>query len=682
VVIAMETPRKQKRLEELLLTLRSAAEEEPAPSVEVLERALEAVDEAVALRPDDFSIAAYARAIGRRLSRAKAVTQKLQQARGDAKRGWLDEAVREAESASKIDPANSEASQYAEKLKSEREQILTILEQAKALIDASEFTAARKKLFIARDLNGAYPPVQEMNCLLADKRREHDEQVSNRLDEICAANERKEFDRVLELAETLRSSTKLSGRAAEQLKQQELRARTFGAEKEKKRQAFKDAREKLQACDYTSALKAFDEGFENANNVWKEEDHDRADAVKYREEALRKQKRLEELLLTLHSAAEEEPAPSVEALERALEAVDEAVTLRPDDPAVAAYARGIAQRLNRAKEDSVRTMEAQESPQASPTEENACVSTESPNLTSAEPQREACEEQKQTDHATRTEEPPFTSGDMSEPEQRDHAGELQVTSAPSDRHEDPAQLSRELQEAEDQLIREAESERRFEEIRNKFAQGLENYRENLQRYSPPDVSILNQAIDTVESEEQDRMVGKCLGDAEELERDGRIIEALVLYQRTHVSMPPEGRLQLEAKIEALTRCINTVKILRATGEVQETQGQIADAIESYKQSLELVPDANLEEHVAALEDSLASVRDEDVAECPSDEGAPLEQPDLPGDAPANVKEPDSQSSGPAPEETGLDLKATLVTRGRRDETIKFRQETFAHKIRR
>jgi tetratricopeptide (TPR) repeat protein len=162
----------------------------------------------------------------------------------------------------------------------------------------------------------------------------------------------------------------------------------------------------------------------------------------------------------------------------------------------------------------------------------------------------------------------------------------------------------------------------------------------------------------VESEMEHRLVRKCLSDAEELERHGRLVDALSLYQRAHachhVSLSRENHMQLQGKIQALTNRMNDARILRTKGENQEAQGRVADAIRSYKQSLELVSDKTLEEHVAILEGELAKAKDEGAT-----------------------------SSGPTKEEYVQALKDKHArAQALHEDAVKFREETFARKTRR
>jgi tetratricopeptide (TPR) repeat protein len=204
-------------------------------------------------------------------------------------------------------------------------------------------------------------------------------------------------------------------------------------------------------------------------------------------------------------------------------------------------------------------------------------------------------------------------------------------------------LSKKVRTEGDQLIKEARSEQSFEASQDKFSKGLDKYKESLKLYSPPDVAILNQTIYAVESDKQGRIVSKYRADGEALEREGRIVDALAAYQKAyasyHVSVPQTDRMQLQVKIQELTNRINGAKTWRAQGETQQKQGKVAEAITSYEQSLKLVPDKALEEHVKMLRAQVTKENDKKVsADKLWQDGTALFNQGRPADALAKFKE--------------------------------------------
>jgi tetratricopeptide (TPR) repeat protein len=178
---------------------------------------------------------------------------------------------------------------------------------------------------------------------------------------------------------------------------------------------------------------------------------------------------------------------------------------------------------------------------------------------------------------------------------------------------------------------------------DKFSKGLDKYKESLKLYSPPDVAILTQTIYAVESDKQGRIVSKYRADGEALEREGRIVDALAAYQKAyasyHVSVPQTDRMQLQVKIQEMTNRINGAKSWRAQGETQQKQGKVAEAITSYEQSLKLVPDKALEEHVKMLRVQVTKENDKKVsADKLWQEGTGLFNQGRPSDALTKFKE--------------------------------------------
>ncbi len=98
---------------------------------------------------------------------------------------------------------------------------------------------------------------------------------------------------------------------------------------------------------------------------------------------------------------------------------------------------------------------------------------------------------------------------------------------------------------------------------------------------------------------------KYWADGQALEKQGKLVEALAAYDKAIASLHPttdqRSRLWYETQAQELRNKINGAKTWRADGEAKQKAGKIAEAIASYKQSLALLPDAALAEHVRMLE---------------------------------------------------------------------------------
>ena len=304
--------------------------------------------------------------------------QKLQNAKDLARKGKLDEAIKEAEEADKLNPANKEAKNYADQLKKEKEIVQAQLDKTKRLIDESKFADAQKELIVAKNLHGSYAPVMETDKLLSDKWNAYNTQMRDRLYGVRSLNERKEFKKALEQAEDLRKTTKISGYDDEQLKQQENWARQWEAEKEKKRQTFKAAADKLRAYDYQGALKSFDEGFANAGNVFNGSEPEYIEANKLREEAYAKNKQLMELLPCVQRAAEDtQSSLPPEGLQNALKFADQAIALQPTNEQIKKWRAAIEAKLAKTTSDNQRSRQGRKYLEAAGNAERRFANNES-----------------------------------------------------------------------------------------------------------------------------------------------------------------------------------------------------------------------------------------------------------------------------------------------------------------
>ena len=134
---------------------------------------------------------------------------KVADAKGKARKGDYDGAIKDAEEAGKLDPANKEAADTADKLRQEKETIHQQIDKAKKLMDENKFADAQKELIVASNLNSYYPPVPAANSELGDRWRKYNDEVRDKVYEVRSANEKKDFGKALEIAAAWRASTKL-----------------------------------------------------------------------------------------------------------------------------------------------------------------------------------------------------------------------------------------------------------------------------------------------------------------------------------------------------------------------------------------------------------------------------------------------------------------------------------------
>jgi tetratricopeptide (TPR) repeat protein len=289
---------------------------------------------------------------------------KVADARGKARKGDYDGAITDAGDAAKLDPANKEAADTARKLRQEKETIHQQIDKMKKLMDENKFADAQKELIVASNLNSYYPPVQQANQELGDRWRKYNDQVRDKVYEVRSANEKKDFDKALAVAAAWRASTKLDPYAEKELKQQEDWARQWKAQKDRQIGILKAAGQKVKNYDYAGALKQYDEGFANGQNLYNGTEPEYKEAIELRSQAFTKNKRLGELAPHIRNAAENKDSyyGQTHVLDGALKAADEAIALQPNNEQLKAWRAAIVargedeggQRADRGREEASR----------------------------------------------------------------------------------------------------------------------------------------------------------------------------------------------------------------------------------------------------------------------------------------------------------------------------------------
>ena len=169
-------------------------------------------------------------------------------------------------------------------------------------------------------------------------------------------------------------------------------------------------------------------------------------------------------------------------------------------------------------------------------------------------------------------------------------------------------LSKELRTQGDTLVREARSEASFEASQEKFTKAIEKYNQSL-ACSSADEPTLRQIVHGAGMEKLSRAFRKFYTDCTNLEREGRIVEALAACEKAVENRFPgvhQGEwILLGGQVQNLRSRVAHAKKMRAQGEGEERAGKIAEAVASYRESLKNVPDAALEQHVKTLEVRLA-----------------------------------------------------------------------------
>lgn len=106
-----------------------------------------------------------------RSNKAKEAYEKIEKAKELVKQGKLDEGIKMADEASKLDPKNTEATALANKWKDEKKKVLSSLINTDTLLKKNKIDEAEKELSEARKLHPGYQPVADAEKLLNNKKK-------------------------------------------------------------------------------------------------------------------------------------------------------------------------------------------------------------------------------------------------------------------------------------------------------------------------------------------------------------------------------------------------------------------------------------------------------------------------------------------------------------------------------
>ncbi|MEI6669048.1 MAG: hypothetical protein WCP29_12915 [Acidobacteriota bacterium] len=220
-------------------------------------------------------------------SNKKTAAANVAKAKTIVRQGQLDEAIALVDSAAKADPTNTEAQTLAVRWKQERERCRTQIAQARQLMAAGQYREASDAMVPAKNLHPLYRPVADAEAQLNGEWKAWDSKIQSDIGQIRDANGRREFKRATDLAAARRAEGKI-GPYEQSLSEQEGWARRSEAEKEQKRQFLKGAEEKMKRGDYAGAVKAFELGFANSENLWASSDPEPPYYYKLRDQAIAK----------------------------------------------------------------------------------------------------------------------------------------------------------------------------------------------------------------------------------------------------------------------------------------------------------------------------------------------------------------------------------------------------------
>ena len=461
----------------------------------------------------------------------------------DAQKNWRNRGnwmkrSRTPQDAAKADPQNKEAAAFAAKLTKEKETIHQQIDKAKKLMDENKFADAQKELIVASNLNGTYPPVPQANQELGTRWNKYNSEVRDKVYEVRSANEKKDFGKALEIAAAWRASTKLDPYAEKELKQQEDWAKQWKAQKDKQIETLKAAGEKAKAYDYAGALKQYDEGFANGQNIYNGSEPEYKEAVELRSQAFTKNKRLNELIPWVRKAAEDKESMTADALQNALKTADEAIALQPNNEQLKKWREQIVARAAKTKEDNDRTAQGRKYLEAAGNAERSFANNESYVKANPGQWGEKLEEQQQTYLTTAIQNYGESLKYIPDAAVEKKIKDLQATLEGRKKYLEQYRQSRTLLAEADALYKQATQDPDIQSASPKYDEAAAKYRKSLSLYRPFNAENIEKTIYVLELYKHERWVKKYWADGQELEKQGKLVEALAAYDKAIASLHP------------------------------------------------------------------------------------------------------------------------------------------------
>lgn len=257
--------------------------------------------------------------------------QKLvQNAPAKARKGDYDGAIKDAEEAARLDPGNTAAKALSDRLRQEKDRIHAQLEKTRGFMEQRRYNEAQKELTVAKNLNGYYPPIHETEETLRKHWNAWNQEAAQKNHEIRSAIEKKEFGKALDIAAAWRASTVIAPTAEGELKQNETRARKWQTQKKVQVELLREAGEMVGKHDYAGALKRFEQGFLNWNNVFSGSEPEYREARELQSRAANAAKRLGEIVPLLEAVVGIKTRSPAD-IERGTLLAEEAVALQPNN---------------------------------------------------------------------------------------------------------------------------------------------------------------------------------------------------------------------------------------------------------------------------------------------------------------------------------------------------------------
>ena len=308
---------------------------------------------------------------------------------------------------------------------------------------------------------------------------------------------------------------------------------------------------------------------------------------------------------------------TVDALQNTLKTADEAIALQPNNEQLKKWREQIVARAEKTKEDNDRTAAGRKYLDTARSEENTYLSQVSYVQSKSGQWGENVEVDMQSHIQKAIDNYRESLKYIPDAAVEKKIKELEATLEGRKKYLENYRLSVTLKNEADALSQQATKDPDIQSASPRYDEAIEKYRKSLSLYRPFNAESVERAITNLEYYKHERWVKKYWADGQALEKEGKIVEAIAIYDKAiasfHSTVPQNDRMWIIVHQQDLRNRVTGAKNWRADGEAKQKAGKIAEAIASYKQSLALLPDAALAEHVRMLEGKQAEAGDKKAA---------------------------------------------------------------------
>jgi tetratricopeptide (TPR) repeat protein len=481
--------------------------------------------------------------------------EKLSQAKKVVKKGQLDEAVALSEEAVKLFPANKEALSYAQKLKGEKDQVLSQIDKAKRLSAEKRYPEALQELRAAKNLHSQYKPVIEAERSIYQEKEKLESGAKEALGKIYVLLYDCAFEEALGEIEKENQKFKDDPYWRFMISSYKNQINMKLPEKRKKISTFQEGEKKFKEYDFEGVLQVMT--MQNTAGLFGNRDRDILNrAYQIINDAGEKVRKLREWNPQLHDLVEEvkQKKTTPQHIELGLTVADQILSLQPNNAKVKQDKAFLQAALGSQKEAKAKEAQAQK------------LRNEGADLQRANKLPEALSKYKESLHY------------FPDPKLEEHMRKL------------------ESQIAADQKNRQA-ADKLWEEGRTLYGQGkhteaLRAFKESLKAL--PDAQRSSYVTQLEQQLTQKKAQCQSLRDeGARHQASAKLPEALAKYKE-YLKLCPDPQMenhvkQLEAALAEQQKKVQQAQQFRAQGEAFQKQNKIPEAIADYREYIKLVP---------------------------------------------------------------------------------------------